>query len=75
MAKHPELSPLTSSLLSGHHYDPDTRQLHLGFNSGQVYRYDDVGIDKAEALAGSASPGRYFGSRIRGHHHSTLVKG
>lgn len=64
----PPLTPLDSSVLTGHAYDPDTRTLHLGFKSGDTWEYRDVPLEKVEALIGNASPGQYFGSKIRGHY-------
>lgn len=66
MSNHPPFTDIDSSVLSGHHYDPATSTLHLRFNNGKVWRYEDVPMEKATSLAGNASPGRYFGEKIRG---------
>lgn len=65
MAKHPDLTPIKSSALSGHHYDPQTRQMTVRFNSGATWQYDDVPHEKYEAFTGAASPGSFFGTKIR----------
>lgn len=64
MTKLPELTPIKSSLLNGHAYDPTTRVLHLDVR-GKRYVYDDVPAEKVEAMLGSISPGRYFVTNIR----------
>lgn len=63
----PKLTPITSSALSGHHYDPQTRQMTVQFRSGATWQYDDVPAEKFDAFTGAASPGSYFGSKIRDH--------
>lgn len=68
MTKPPSLNPITSSLFSGHHYDPASRKLTLEFQNGDTWIYSDVPAERAEAFAGNASPGRYFGSRIKGQY-------
>lgn len=67
MAK-PTLAPLHSSMISGHHYDPATSKLTLSFPNGDVYEYDDVPMERAQILAGAASPGGFFAQRIRGQY-------
>lgn len=68
MTKHPDLKPVSSSLFDGYHYDPDSRELTLKFQSGDTWRYHQVPMERAEAFAGSASPGAYFGKNIRGQY-------
>lgn len=70
MAKHlPPLSPVSSTALKGRHYDPESRTLTLQFASGEVWEYDNVPMERAEALAGAASPGSFFHKRIRGQYN------
>lgn len=66
--KHPELTPLNSSAITGIHYDPSSQVLHARFPSGDVYRYEGVGADKVEAMTGAASPGASFNKLIAGRH-------
>ncbi len=73
MAKHPEFTPVKSSMMTGHHYDPNTRALTVQFTGGSVYRYDDVSADKVATLAESASPGSFFTSKIKGLHPATKL--
>lgn len=73
MPTHPELKPLKSSMMDGYAYDPQTRDMHIRFKTGEVWRYRDVPADKAEAFAGSASHGRFFVDRIRGNHLGTKL--
>jgi hypothetical protein len=74
MSKHPPLAPLKSSAITGHHYDPASGVLHLGFASGGVYRYRGFPKDKADALAKAESAGGYFHAHIRDKHDGELVK-
>ncbi len=73
MTKHPEFTPIKSSMMAGHAYDPATRALHVKFNNGAVYRYDDVSAERVEAMIGNASPGAYFTSKIKGLHPATKL--
>ncbi len=73
MHKLPQMTPMTSSVISGHHYDPGTQALHIAMKNGATYRYDGVPLEKAEAFAGNASPGGYFGKRIKGLYPATKL--
>lgn len=68
MAKHPEFTPVKSSMLSGYAYDPDTRILHAQFKNGSVYTYVDVPAERVATMAENASPGSYFNSQIKGQY-------
>lgn len=61
-----DLTPIKSSLFTAHHYDPGTSTLTLEFSNGDRWAYRDVPLEKATAFAENASPGRYFGSKIKG---------
>ena len=69
-AEIPQMTPIESSMFSGHHYDPNTRKLTVTFKGGAVHEYDDVPIEKHEAFTGALSPGRYFNDRIKSTHPS-----
>ncbi len=71
--KHPTLAPLKSTALTGYHYDAPTEVLHLGFTSGDVWRYPNVSKDKADGLAKATSAGAYFHANIRGQHLGNKV--
>lgn len=68
MSKPPALTPLTSSMLSGMHYEPNSRALTVKYVNGDTWTYSDVGADKAEALAGAKSPGSFFNAKVKGLH-------
>lgn len=68
MSKHPDLVPMESSLIAGYHYDPPTNRLTVKFKNGDVWQYDDVPHERAEAFAGNASPGAFFGKKIKGQY-------
>lgn len=68
MAKHPELMPMDSSLFDGYHYEPATNLLTVKFTNGDVWQYHDVPHERAEAFAGNASPGAFFGRKIKGQY-------
>lgn len=71
--KPPELTPMTSSVFSGHHYDPATNRLTVRFNNGKTWIYDDVPHEKAVTFAGALSPGRYFSDKIKGLYHGREI--
>lgn len=73
MAKHPEFTPIKSSMMSGVHYDPATRELTVQFSGGSVYRYDDVSAERVETMMGNKSPGGYFTASIKGLHPATKL--
>lgn len=69
----PKLTPIESSSLNGYHYDPNSRVLTVQFSSGAHYSYDDIPIEKVEALTGNKSPGGYFAANIRDRHKATKL--
>lgn len=73
MKKPTELTPIKSSMLTGHHYDPDGRVLTVEFQGGKRYAYSDVPAEKFEAFKGNASPGGYFAANIRNNHAATKL--
>lgn len=70
----PEMTPIESSMFSGHHYDPNSRVLTVQFKNGAVHQYDDVSAEKHEAFTGAASAGKYFNSKIKNNHLSRKIK-
>lgn len=68
MSDHPKLTPIESSMFTGHHYDPTSRRLTVQFKNGSVHQYEDVPAEKHEAFTGNQSPGRYFNDRIKNNH-------
>lgn len=73
MSKIPDLTPIKSSMFSGHHYNPQTRQMTVQFKNGAVHIYDDVPMEKHEAFTLNQSPGRYFNDRIKSNYVSRKV--
>jgi len=76
---HPGLTPLSSSMLAGHAYDPNTRTLSVQYMGkdgapSSVWTYEAVPMERAEALSGSMSPGRYFNDKIKGLYTARQVK-
>jgi hypothetical protein len=69
----PPLVPIESSMFSGHHYDPQTRQMTVQFKNGAVHIYDDVPLEKHVAFTENASPGRYFNERIKSQYASRKI--
>lgn len=68
------LTPVTdSSAISGYHYDPETRVMHIQSKTGATYRYSEFPAEKAEAFAGNASKGSYWNKVIQKHHKGTKV--
>ena len=67
------MTPITSSMLGGYHYDAGTRSLTVEFKNGGRYRYDDVSMEKVEAMQANQSPGSFFTSRIKGLHPATKL--
>lgn len=65
MTAHRPLTPVTSTAIAGYHHDADTNKLLVEFKSGNRYEYDDVPLEKVAAMEGSASPGAFFGAKIR----------
>jgi hypothetical protein len=63
-----QLSPIDSSMFSGHHYDPSSRAMTLRYKNGAVWHYDGVSPDKNAAFLGSASKGQYFNAHIKNAH-------
>jgi KTSC domain len=77
VTKIPDLSPIESSMFSGHHYDPATRQLTVQFKKdgkpGAVHVFDDVPIEKHDAFTQNQSPGRYFNGNIKSNFASQKI--
>lgn len=57
-----------SSWLEAMNYDPATRKLRVKLKNGDVHEYDDVQLERATALEGADSPGRYLNDQIKNFH-------
>jgi hypothetical protein len=67
------MTPIDSSVFTHHRYDANTRKLRVRYHSGAVWEHDDVPAEKYAAFTESASPGRYFNSKIRANHPGRKV--
>jgi len=63
-----KLTPIKSSAISAHGYDPASETLHLQFASGGTYSYPGVPPEKYAALQAAESAGKYVAQHIRPHH-------
>ena len=69
---------VTSSNVLGVHHDPETKDLHVKYKNGVIYRYRDVPVEKHSALmAADADPaqsvGSYIHNNIKGKHSHSKV--
>jgi len=62
------LSPVDSSMFTGHHYDPSSRVFTVRYNNGAIWHHDGVSPEKNAAFLGSASKGQYFNAHIKKAH-------
>ena len=60
-----EMVPVSSTNVSAVGYDPETREMTVEFQSGNVYVYSGVPAEVPEELKASASPGSYFYRNVR----------
>ena len=79
--KHPSipLVPCTSSLLTHHGYDPDTKTLAITFkHGGTTYHYANVSPAQYAQMQTADSMGSWFSTHIKGkpekHPHTKLSK-
>lgn len=63
-----KMTPVKSSAITHHGYDPATNKMRVTTHSGKTYEYDDVPIDRYAAFTGAASPGSFWNSRIKANH-------
>jgi hypothetical protein len=70
--KHPSIDPsprfkLHSSFIVSTSYDYKEGELTVIMNSGKIYTYANVSLDKADGLTTAASPGAYYDRYIKIH--------
>jgi hypothetical protein len=53
-------TPIESSMIHDVGYDPETKTLEIGFNSGTVYQYFDVEKEDFDGLMKVPSAGQCF---------------
>jgi hypothetical protein len=58
------LETVDSSMIHAAGYDEDERELEVVFNSGEVYRYENVDKEVYEGLVAADSKGRYMRAHI-----------
>jgi hypothetical protein len=68
------LTPVESSNIKAIGYDPNSRTLHVQFNSGATHQYEDVSPDKHAALMAADSKGSHFHANIKNAHTSSRVE-
>lgn len=68
-----EWQALSSSMIDGMNYDPETEELQLRFSNGAVYAYSGVPQSTADALSRAPSAGSYFHRSIKGVYPDTQV--
>ncbi|MFC4451660.1 KTSC domain-containing protein [Halorussus aquaticus] len=61
-------SPVASSSIRSIGYDDEDETLEIEFQSGGVYRYDDVSRETYESFLGARSHGTYFHENVRGQY-------
>ena len=59
------MTPVKSSQVKSHGYDPVSRTLAVEFNSGGVYHYIDVPADVYAKMQKSESVGSFLGKHIK----------
>ena len=59
-----KLITIESSMIHAVGYDAETQTLEVVFNSGRIYRYEDVPPEEYEGLMDAESKGRYMRANI-----------
>ena len=59
-----KLITVESSMIHAVGYDAETKTLEVVFNSGRIYRYEDVPLEEYEGLMDAESKGRYMRANI-----------
>ena len=59
-----KLIEVESSMIHAVGYNSKTRELEVVFNSGNIYRYEDVPPEEYESLMNSKSKGQYMRANI-----------
>lgn len=68
-----KMTPVKSSAITHHGYDPGTNKMRVTTHSGKTYEYDDVPLDRYAAFTGAASPGSFWNSRIKANHNGREI--
>ncbi|USZ69999.1 KTSC domain-containing protein (plasmid) [Halorussus salilacus] len=67
-------TPVASSSIRSVGYDSDGETLEIEFQSGGIYRYDDVPRETYEGLLGARSHGSYFHENVRGQYDYRRIR-
>ena len=59
-----KLTTVESSMVHAVGYDAETQTLEVVFNSGRIYRYENVPAEEYEGLMNAESKGRYMRANI-----------
>ncbi len=68
-----EFRSLSSSNVSGIHYDKNTETLTVEFTSGGRYAYKGVPEDVYDDFLSAPSPGSFFADNVKGSYAYTRV--
>lgn len=68
-----QFEPVKSSNIDGVHHNPETKELHVRFKGGGVYRYQGVEADQHKALMAADSVGSHLNAHIKGKHAHSKV--
>lgn len=68
MAETDDWTPIESSFLKAHKYDPNSRRLVVEYHDGKRYEHLDVPAEKHASMIGAQSAGAYYNSKIKDHH-------
>ena len=60
-----EMIPVHSSAMRAVGYDPDTRQMKIEFEQGNIYDFCEVPLSVYEQLMNASSKGIYYNEQIR----------
>lgn len=63
-----EMIAVESSNVAAVGYDEATKKLKVEFKNGSSYTYSDVPKEKAQAIVGAESVGKYLNANIKPHH-------
>ena len=64
----PTMVPVKSSNVEAVGHDPKTNTLHVRFNGGVHYSYEDVSVEKHHELLAAKSIGAFVHGKIKGAH-------
>lgn len=67
-------TPVASSSVRSVGYDDEENVLEIEFQSGGIYRYDDVPHETYEELLSASSHGGYFHENVRGQYDYRRVR-